>query len=407
MSRLDDMVRRKLIALIDTGVFDDPPVRQDIDFAAGEAFAQQVAGRAMVLLKNANDLLPLSKTVARIAIIGKHADSAMISGGGSSQVISPNGPAYAYPTKDGQNCPEQPGAGNWCEIWIRSAPQAAIQAKVPSANVRFAEGTDLAAAVALASDSDVVVVLAHQWAGEEHDLPSLTLRDDQNALIAAVASANPKTVVVLQTGNPALMPWLSQVGSVIEAWYAGIGGARALADVLFGDVNPSGKLPLSFPASETETPTGGAAFSTADVPYTEGLRVGYRWYDAMGVAPLFPFGHGLSYTSYTYADIAVAAGGTQVSFSVTNSGTRAGTEIAQVYASLPSSVGDAPKRLVGWKNVTLAPGETQQLTIAIPADRFSYWDMASASWKTPAGTYQVMVGASAGDLKLKTAIEMP
>ncbi|HET6335896.1 MAG TPA: glycoside hydrolase family 3 C-terminal domain-containing protein [Polyangiales bacterium] len=407
MSRLDDMVRRKLVTLIDTGVLDDPPMQQTIDFAAGETFAQQVAGRAMVLLRNRDDLLPLPKTTMRVAVIGAHADSAMLSGGGSSQVLSPGGPAYAFPTKDGQKCPEQPGAGNWCEIWIRSAPQVAIQGKVPTANVRFADGKDVAAAAALASDSEVAVLLAHQWAGEEHDLTSLTLRDDQDALIAAVATANPKTIVVLQTGNPTLMPWLSQVGAVIQAWYPGIGGAGALADILFGDVNPSGKLPVSFPAKETETPTGGAAFSTTDVPYTEGLQIGYRWYDAMGIAPLFPFGHGLSYTGYTYADLAVTPGGGQLSFSVTNSGTRAGTEVAQIYASLPTGAGDAPKRLVGWKTVTLAPGETQQLSLMIPGERYTYWDTTSSSWKTPAGSYQIMVGASAGDIRLKSAFEMP
>jgi beta-glucosidase len=382
-------------------------VQKAIDFAAGKTFAQDVASRAMVLLKNENDLLPLPKTLRRISVIGKHADSAMLSGGGSSQVLSPGGPAYAHPTKPGQMCPQQPGAGNWCEIWISSAPQAAIQSRISEAHVRFSDGTDTAAAVALASDSDVVVLLAHQWAGEEYELPSLTLRDQQDALISAVATANPKTVVVLQTGNPVLMPWLAGVGAVIEAWYPGIGGADALADVLFGEVNPSGKLPVSFPAKETETPTGGAAFSLDDVPYREGLHIGYRWYDAEGIAPLFPFGHGLSYTHYSYADIEVAIGGSQVSFSVTNTGTRVGTEIAQVYASLPLEVGDAPKRLVGWMKITLAPGETQRLTVMIPTERYNYWDTSSSGWKLATGAYQIKVGASSADIRLEGAFQMP
>jgi beta-glucosidase len=405
MSRLDDMVRRKLAALIATGALDDPPVQQDIDFAAGETFARELASKAMVLLKN-DQLLPLSKDSLRVAVIGRHADSALLSGGGSSQVLSPGGPVHSYPTKPDQSCPEQPGAGNWCEIWIRSAPQAAIQAKVPGASVRFADGSDTTAAVTLAKDSDVVVLLAHQWAGEEHDLSSLTLRENQDALIAAVANGNPKTVVVLQSGNPTLMPWLSQVGAVVQAWYPGIGGANALADVLFGDVNPSGKLPLSFPASENETPTAGAAFSSSDVPYSEGIAVGYRWYDAKGIAPLFPFGHGLSYTSYTYSAIQVARGGAQVDFSVTNVGTRTGTEVAQVYVSLPSSVGDATKRLAGWKRVTLAPGETQQLSVAIPNERLSYWDTTAKSWRVAPGPYQMLVGASSAAIMLRAAFEL-
>jgi beta-glucosidase len=402
LSRLDDMVRRKLTALFNTGVLDDPPVRQDIDFAAGEKLSQEVAGRSMVLLKNSRQLLPLSKSLTRIAIIGKNADSSMLSGGGSSQVLSPGGAAHIYPAKADQTCAEQPGAGNWCEYWIRNSPKDAIQAKVSGATVSYADGSDTAAAATLARNSDVAVVIAHQWTTEGTDLTSLTLRDKQDDLIAAVAAANSRTVVVVQSGNPVLMPWLNRVGAVVEAWFAGNRGAQALADVLFGDVNPSGKLPISFPAAETETPTGGAAFSKTDVPYTEGMQIGYRWYDAKGVTPLFAFGHGLSYTRYTYTRLQTATDGTQVSFSVTNNGTRAGTEIAQVYVSLPSSAGDVPKRLVGWSTVTLAASEAKQVTVKIPRDRLNYWDTASSSWKTAAGTYQVMVGASSDDIKLQS-----
>jgi beta-glucosidase len=402
-SRLDDMVKRKLVAMIDNGLLDHPPVAQPIDFDAGAALAQQVAGQSMVLLKNSDALLPFAKTTARIAVIGKHADAAMLTGGGSSQVLSPGGPAYAHPARAGQACPNQPGPANWCEIWLRSAPLAALQAKAPGANVRFADGSDTAAAAALAADSDVVVLMAHQWASEGADAASLTLRDNQDALIAAVAAANPRTVVVLQTGNPVLMPWLPQVGAVVQSWYAGIRGAQALADLLFGDVNPSAKLPISFPATASATPTGGADLAGGDVRYTEGLQVGYRWYDARGVAPLFAFGHGLSYTTYAYTAVQVASDGSAISFTVTNTGTRSGTEIAQVYASLPSSVGDAPKRLVGWKKVVLAAGASQRVTVPVARERLRYWHTASAGWKVAPGTYQFMVGASSRDIRLQDA----
>lgn len=400
-SRLDDMVRRKLVSLIDTGVLDDPPVPQDIDFPAGEVVAQRVASSGTVLLKNEGGALPLDKTLTRIAVIGKHADSAMISGGGSSQVISPGGPAYVYPAKPDQKCPEQPGPANWCEIWVRSSPLDAIQAEVPDAKVQFADGSDVAVAVALAKDVDAVVLMAHQWSSEGQDLPSLTLRDGQDALIAAVSAANRKTIVVLQSGNPVLMPWLEGVPAVLDVWYAGIRGAQALADVLFGDVNPSGKLPVTFPAAEADTPSGGAPFPADVSNFTEGLGIGYRWYERHDVTPAFAFGHGVSYTSYRYDNLQVQAEGKQLTFSLANNGNRAGAEVAQVYVQLPSSAGEAGKRLVAWKKVSLAAGEQQRVTVTIPGDELRYWDTQASGWKTAPGTYRVLVGASSSDIKLQ------
>jgi beta-glucosidase len=402
------MATRKLTALIATRVMDHPPQRQPIDFAAGERFAQQVAADSAVLLKNA-ELLPLSRRTARIAVIGRLADRAMLSGGGSSQVLSPGGPAYSVnPNTNVSPCPEQPGPGpsNWCEVWVRSSPLQAIKAAAPAARVDFADGSDVAAAAALAANSDVVVLMAHQWATEGRDLESLTLRSNQDALIAAVAAVNPRTVVVLQSGNPVLMPWLGQVGAVIQQWYAGIRGAQALADILFGKVNPSGKLPMSFPARETETPTGGGAFATTDVPYTEGLQIGYRWYDAQGIAPLFPFGHGLSYTRFTYADAKVSEHGTTLSFTLRNAGRRAGAEVAQVYVQLPSGVGEPPKRLVGWKKVELEAGESRKVTLKIARDRLAFWDSGAGRWQVAPGSYQFLVGASSRDIRLQETVTL-
>lgn len=403
-SRLDDMVRRKLRALMATGLFDDQPVVTPIDFAAGEALAQQVAARAAVLLKNSQGVLPFTRDTARIAVIGKHADRAMLSGGGSSAVLSPGGPAFVYPAQPGQSCPLQPGPGNWCEVWVRSSPLQAIQGQAPRASVAFADGSDIAAAAALAAHSDVVVLMAHQWATEGTDLPTLTLRDNQDDLISAVTAANPRTVVVLQAGNPVAMPWLDHAGAVIQNWYAGIRGAQALASLLFGDVNPSGKLPVTFPARLDDTPTGGADLADGDVVYAEKLGVGYRWYDMKGIEPLFPFGHGLSYSDFAYSDLRVSGDGREVSFRLTNRSGRAGAEIAQVYLSLPPPVGDAPKRLVGWKRVPLQAGETQRVTLRIDRDRLAYWDVARSGWTVPSGLFKVMVGASSRDIRLQDAI---
>jgi beta-glucosidase len=406
-SRLDDMVLRKLRALIATGAMDDPPVVAAIDFVAGEALAQKVATRSAVLLKNARRLLPLSKQAARIAVIGLHADQGMLTGGGSSQVLARGGPAVVVqpdPTKP--LCPVQPGPGNWCEVWLRSVPLEAIRAKAPGASVGFADGSDPAAAAVLAAQADVVVLLAHQWATEGADLPSLALRQGQDALIATVAAANPRTVVVLQTGNPVAMPWLGQVDAVLVSWYAGIRGAQALADLLFGDANPSGKLPVTFPARLADIPGGGADLVAGDVDYAERLEVGYRWYDARGIQPLFAFGHGLSYTRFDYSGLAVAADGSRLSFRLRNAGSRAGAEVAQVYVALPAAVGEPPRRLVAWRRVALGAGEVRQVSIDLERERLAYWETAehrgagAAGWRVAPGHYEVQVGASSRDIRL-------
>ncbi|MDE2398085.1 MAG: glycoside hydrolase family 3 C-terminal domain-containing protein [Burkholderiales bacterium] len=404
MSRLDDMVQRKLQAFIASGVFDHPAQVQPIDFTAGAALAQKVASESTVLLKN-NGVLPLSRSVARVALIGRYADRGMLTGGGSSQVISPGGPAVVInPDPAKPPCPTQPGPGNWCEIWLRSVPLDALRAALPQSQVNFADGSDPAAAAALAAQSDVAIVLADEWATEGSDLATLTLRRNQDALIAAVAAANPRTVVVLESGNPMLMPWLGSVGAVLQNWYAGIRGAQALAAILVGDVNPSGKLPVTFPAQLADLPTGGGAFLAGDVPYSEGLDVGYRWYDAKGIAPLFPFGHGLSYTHFDYSQMEVSANGRSVRFRLRNSGGVAGAEVAQVYAGLPATAGEPPKRLIAWKRVELAPGESRNVELEIPRPNLAIWDSASGAWKVEPGAYQVYVGSSSRDIRLQRSI---
>ena len=258
---------------------------------------------------------------------------------------------------------------------------------------------------------------------EGMDLPNLSLPDNQDALIAAVAAANPRTIVVIESGTAVTMPWIDKVSGVLEAWYGGSKGADAVANVLFGDVNPSAKLPMTFPLSEKDLPhttvvqppvhgrgpESGAVLTspTFDVHYDEGLKVGYKWYDAEKKPVLFPFGFGLSYTSYGYSKLKVSPGDqTTVTFTVKNTGKRAGQEIAQVYAALPADSGEPPKRLVGWTKVQLNPGESKEVTVTVPAMYLSIYDEATSAWKLLPGNYTFMAGTSSKDLPLTANVTM-
>jgi len=239
------------------------------------------------------------------------------------------------------------------------------------------------------------------------DLASLSLPDqtsdpvnqgyDQNALIKAVAARNRSTVVVLQNGTAVLMPWLDQVGAVLAAWYPGSRGGDAIADVLFGDVNPSGKLPLTFPQRDQDLPQPVIPASDTVVNYAEGLNIGYRWYDSKQIAPLFPFGHGLSYTSFRFSGLKVSKqsnGDLLVKLTLTNQGQRAGAEVAQVYAALPASAEQPPQRLLAWQKVMLKPGETRHLTLTVARQRLTVWNSAQRKMETVAGQYSIRVGSS-------------
>jgi len=264
---------------------------------------------------------------------------------------------------------------------------------------------------------DVAIVFAYQWMSEDMDLPSLSLPDAQDALIEQVAAANPRTIVVLETGSVVTMPWINSVSAVVEAWYAGSKGADAVARILFGDANPSAKLPISFPRSEADLPhpklltpppvsdpASGtpAAKPTFNVSYDEGLRVGYKWYDSEHKPVLFPFGYGLSYTTYSYSGLKVNAGkdATTVTFTVKNTGARAGAEISEVYAALPPSAEEPPKRLVGWTKLHLNPGESRQASVTVDNRYLSIFDESIDAWKLVPGTYTFMVGGSSEDLPL-------
>jgi beta-glucosidase len=399
-SRIDDMARRILRAIYAAGLFDYPHPVMPINTQADQAVAQQVEEQGAVLLKNAGGQLPLNaSSLHSIAVIGSHADMAVLSGGGSAQVYPTGGPAL------NEGNPNPPG---WAPvIWDADSPLQAIQAIAPGAKVQFDSGTSAASAAALAASSDVAIVFVSQWASEGMDLPSLNFTDvihstriNQDALVSAVVAANPHTVVVLENGGPQSLLWLDQVPAVLEAWYPGNRGGEAIANILFGAVNPSGKLPVTFPASQSDLPRPVIpapvnATAPFDVNYSEGLLVGYKWFDANNIKPQFPFGFGLSYTTFSFSNLAVA--GRQVSFDLANTGTVAGAEVAQVYLTLPVA-GEPPKRLVAWQKVFLQPGATQHVTINIDANDsshpMSYWDVPSNSWRTAAGDYGVYVGDS-------------
>jgi beta-glucosidase len=417
-SRLDNMVHRILRAMYEVGIFDNPQHIQAIPAAADAEVAQEIEEQGAVLLKNAGGQLPLNgSSLQSIAVIGSHADTAVLSGGGSAQVQPIGGVAITGP----QPCPPC-----WATvIWDPSSPLKAIQAKAPNAKVQFADGSSSAAAATLAASSQVAIVFVSQWASEGMDEPSLNLTDltsttplDQDALVEAVAAANPHTIVVVESGSAILMPWLTQVGAVLEAWYPGQSGGPAIADLLFGVANPSGKLPITFPASEAQLPRpvipqppdGVTPFP---VNYTEGYNVGYKWYDVNGFTPLFPFGFGLSYTTFSMTNAAIVNNlfstsnpNFQVTFTLANTGAAAGAEVAQVYLGLPAGTNEPPKRLVGWQKVLLQSGASQPVTIEVDQNDsshpMSYWNTSTSSWAVAPGTYTVYLGNSSNTASLTT-----
>src|SRR5271154_1149996 len=409
-AELDEHVRRVLRTEFACGLVDHPMQKGVPDVEANLAAARRVEEGSAVLLKNANGLLPLrSAAVKSIAVIGPHANEGMMSGSGSAQVDAPG----------------RASAGWMAQVWFPPSPIGVLENKFPGAKVEFDSGANLESAAALAKRSDIAIVFVYQWESEGMDLENLSLPVKQDDLIAAVAAANPKTVVVLETGTAVTMPWLDKVGAVLEAWYAGSKGAAAVANILAGDVNPSGKLPMTFPKSEADLPhpnlikpgpgqTGeaavmktGEAKATFSVKYDEGLKVGYKWYDAEKKAVLFPFGYGLSYTKFSYSGLKVTTGKERaVTFTVKNTGTREGAEIAEVYVSLPEGLGEPPKRLVGWSKVWLKAGESKEVSVTLIPKYLSIFDEAADGWKLAPGSYTLMVGGSSADLPLTQKMDL-
>ncbi len=385
--RLDEMVARILTAEIATGLYDDPvpATPQPIATAADAVVAQRVAERGMVLLKNTRNVLPLSRTTRRIVLIGGRADVGVLSGGGSSQVRSVGGVPVELPLTEGT-------AMSFARVtWHASSPLRALRTAAPDVTIDYVDGHDPQAAAAAAAKADVAIVFATQWRTEAQDLPNLALPDNQDALIGAVASANPATVVVLETGGAVLMPWLDRVAAVVEAWYPGQRGGEALTRLLLGDIDFAGRLPLTFPRSVAQLPRAGPADSARPIDYHERANVGYRWFSLRGETPLFSFGHGLGYGRVTYSKVRFS-GGTHplVSMTIRNPATRATTAVPQLYLVGPER---APARLVGWLSTELAPGESRRITIA--ADPRLLERYRQGRWSIIPGTYRLTLGLAA------------
>jgi beta-glucosidase len=413
IARLNDMVHRILRSMFAAGVVDDPPIRTVVDPFRGRDEAQHLAEESIVLLKNAGNILPLkSSPSVSIALIGSHADVAVLSGGGSAQVDAPGGDA-ANP---------RPGGSVWGQpIYFPSSPLKNIQAKSPQASVKYTDGKDTVAAANLAKSSTIAIVFVNQPMREDVDAHTLSLPDNQDALVEAVAAANPNTIVVLETGGPVTMPWIDHVKGVIEMWYPGIGGAQALANILFGEVNPSAKLPATFAKDDAQLPhpvipglegvTTGAPnrehkVKPFDLDYTEGAKVGYKWFEATNKQPLFPFGFGLSYTTYAYSGLTVDDASHTVHFTVRNTGRREGTEIAQVYVALPSAAKEDYQRLAAWQRVKLAPGESKEVSLPLNPLTLSIFNAEQNAWKLLPGDYKVMAGPSSSETPLKATLHI-
>jgi beta-glucosidase len=414
--RLDDMVHRIVRSMFINGVIDHPPIRTVVDPFRGRDDAQKIEEESAVLLENTGNILPLSAASARsIAVIGGHADVGVLSGGGSAQVDAPDGNAV-NPT---------PGGSPWGKpIYFPSSPLRYIREQAtPNATITYDPGTDPAAAAKSAAAAQFAIVFVTQYMMEGQDSATLSLPDKQDDLVAAVAAANPNTIVVLENGGPVSMPWAASVKGILESWYPGIGGGQAIANILFGHINPSGKLPVTFAATEADLPhpqvtgltprTGNNADAVTRnqprqrprafaVDYNvEGMAVGYRWFQEKNIKPLFPFGFGLSYTHFAYANLHIAPEAKSVTFTLRNTGTRAGDEIAQVYVTLPNSAGEPFRKLAGWKRVSLAAGTSQTVEVPIDPLYLSVFSTEKDTWVPAEGEISIEVGGSSASLPLR------
>jgi beta-glucosidase len=393
--RLDDMVKRIMRTLFAHGVFDVPKTKGKVSYDADRVVARDALEAGAVLLRNEGNLLPLSRAQS-VAIIGGHADKGVLAGGGSSLVRDVAGdPVPGL----------QPQAWPGPLMYHPSAPLTFMRKL--GGKVSFDAGTDPAAAARAAAGADVAVVFVTKWAAESFDVPDLVLPDGQDALVEAVARANPKTIVVLETNGPVKMPWLDRVGAVMEAWYPGSGGGEAIARLLYGVAAPSGRLPMSWPKDESQLPRatieGAGLYSKArpadNVDYNiEGADVGYRWYEKTKREPLFAFGHGLTYTSFAYEGFAVdkdAKGNPVAHVTVKNTGKVEGADVPQVYVTAP---GAATRRLAGWTKVALKPGASRRVDIPLEPLALARYDDSAKRWHVAAGNYTVRLARTAFDV---------
>jgi beta-glucosidase len=404
-ARLGDMNRRVLYAIYASGA-DKPAAPSTIDFKANGDVAEATAKEGIVLLRNRGNALPLTASAKSIAVIGGYADTGVLSGAGSSQVQGVGGAAAIIPFGG-----DGPFAGFVTQQYHRSPPLKALKARAPGTKFTYRDGRYVSEAVQAAKKADVAIIFATQWMAEGIDQPDLSLPNGQDALIAAVVAANPNTIVVLETGGPILMPWLDKSAAVIEAWYPGARGGEAIAAVLYGDTNPSGRLPVTFPAGLSQLPfpvlTGSDTLDpdfqgrakpgeTLSVDYDkDGSDVGYRWYARTGAKPAFAFGFGLSYTSFAHSGLTVSAGkSVTASFTVKNTGPVAGADVPQLY--LVSANGTNKLRLAGFDKVALAPGASKKLSLTVDPRLLADWK--EDGWQIAGGSYSFALGTSADAL---------
>jgi beta-glucosidase len=389
-SRIDDMLIRRYREMIRFGLFEREPGTSPIPAEEHAAIAREIAAAGTVLLRNRNGVLPLDESsIDSVAVVGPWAHRAATGGGGSSMVDP-----------------------------IRTiTPFDAIVERLAGTAVEVlgdAEA-DFDDSVALAAAADVAVVIVGDFETEGTDRTTLALPAGQDELVEAVAAVNPRTVVVLHAGAPVLMPWNERVAAIVEGWYPGGEDGTVTAAVLFGDVNPSGKLPITLPATDGQGPTNTPErYPGVDgvVYYDEGLLVGYRWYDATGEVPLYPFGFGLSYTSFALdglelSDDTVEPGQSfRVAVGVENTGERGGAEVVQVYVAYPPEASEPPKQLRAFQRVELAPGESRRIEMELGERALAIWDTPSGDWLVGPGAYQIMVGTSSVDTPLRATVQV-
>ena len=383
-STINSEVSEILTEMFGFGLFDKSPTGSPAETATNatdQADATALSEEGTVLLKNSGNVLPLTSSDSSIAVIGADASTSPETAGGGSAGVNSSGTV---------------------------TPLQGIEAAAPSGvAVNYNAGTSDSSAASTAASSSVAIVFASLAESEGSDLTSIDLGSTQDALISAVAAANPNTIVVLNTGSAITMPWLSSVKGVLEAWYPGQEDGTAIASLLFGDTDPSGHLTVTFPTSLSQVPASTTAQwpgQNGTVQYSEGVDVGYRWYDSQNLTPLFPFGYGLSYTSFSYSNLHVgslsAGGQATVTATVTNTGSRAGADVAQLYVDDPAASGQPPLQLEGFQRVNLQPGASQTVTFQLSQQNLQYWNSSSNAFATSTGNYGIEVGDSNANLPL-------